>query len=497
MLFFSTIIISSSGAFYIYTRQLDIENDSNNRQEQLLNFIIQPLSLALWNLNLPQIDELVAPLQHNSTYCGLRVLDANNSVLRELNAPSTSAKTIHHIPILFSNPHIKATKPERIGTLELCRDTNLLRADLRREAFLQSVVHVIIVLIIVGGCLISMTLLAAPLLDIGEVMRQQSAGLRPITNPELLKNNEIGILGQTFNTMVQALSTNQAALILAKQRAENANIAKTDFLSNISHELRTPMHAILNYTDMGLRHLHNDSPEKLQKYFTNIQTAGERLLILINDLLDLSKLETQKVILDMQPLYPMDIVQNAITEMEGLLRSKNLDCSSLHLNIPLPHEDFPPTLAPTTRTTFERKHCTPLMSNEHKDTIKINADRARLVQVLVNILGNAVRHSPEQATITLSATKDNEWWQLSISNTGNTIPENELESIFDKFSQSSKTKSGAGGTGLGLAICREIIHAHHGIIWAENNPDGNGVTFYIALPIATTTPTSQIVPDAS
>jgi signal transduction histidine kinase len=250
-----------------------------------------------------------------------------------------------------------------------------------------------------------------------------------------------------------------AGLLKAKLEAEQANHAKSEFLTNVTHELRTPMHAILSYAGLGRDKIGKLPDEKLADYFERIQVSGGRLLHLIDDLLDLSKLEADKMLLNRRPSGPVELCQRVIADLEPLLAARQL----------------------TTRLDVSG------------EVGAINADPERINQVLRNLLANAIRFSPEGGEVTLTLSPDGlpgrragdsgsiAAVRIVVADRGVGIPAAELETIFDKFVQSSKTRTGAGGTGLGLAICREIVLAHHGQIWAHNRV-GGGAEFAILLP---------------
>ncbi|MBL8446764.1 MAG: PAS domain-containing sensor histidine kinase [Zoogloeaceae bacterium] len=249
-------------------------------------------------------------------------------------------------------------------------------------------------------------------------------------------------------------------LLRAKEVAEAANEAKSRFLANISHELRTPLHAILSNAKLGIRKGEHLTGEKAREYFDRIQVSGDRLLRLLNDLLDLSKLEAGRMVLDCRPVSLAVLVREAVGEFEALFVSRHLS----------------------------------LQVHEEPDVPMARLDPARAGQVIRNLLANAAKFSPEGGAIHVRV--GGAWLHgdpgqearpaasLVVCDGGPGIPDDELDSIFESFVQSSRTRSGAGGTGLGLSICREIVAAHGGRIWAANQKEG-GARFEAVWPAAT------------
>lgn len=244
-------------------------------------------------------------------------------------------------------------------------------------------------------------------------------------------------------------------LVYAKEAAESANAAKSEFLANMSHELRTPMHAILSFAQMGNHRAISDavSREKLKQYFERIDTSAERLLLLLNTLLDLSKLEAGKMTYDIREHDLCQIIDGAVTELSALATSRGV----------------------TLQVSTERA------------PLSLECDALRIGQVVRNLLSNAIKFTPAGRSVTVRAQYGESagcesLMHFIVSDEGIGIPEDELETVFDKFVQSSKTKSGAGGTGLGLPISREIVTHHQGKIWARNNHNG-GAEFHVELPV--------------
>jgi len=231
---------------------------------------------------------------------------------------------------------------------------------------------------------------------------------------------------------------------LARRAADAANNAKSAFLSNIAHELRVPMHSIIHLANIGRTKISRGVTEDTEKYLDGIVSSGKRLLTLLNDLLDLDKLEAGKTNYDFQRSSLSEVAQIAQSELAALLAIKNLKVELV-------------TAGCDCLATF---------------------DRPSMIQVAVNLLSNAIKFSPAGSTITVSiasAAQDSGAPALlcCTADSGPGIPQHELEIIFNKFVQSSKTKHDPASTGLGLSICREIIAAHGGRIWAENrNPTG-------------------------
>jgi signal transduction histidine kinase len=223
---------------------------------------------------------------------------------------------------------------------------------------------------------------------------------------------------------------------------------KSQFLANMSHELRTPLNAVLGYTELILDGIYGETPDKIQEILQRIQLSGQHLLSLINDILDLSKMEAGQLRLSLGDYSIAEVVHTVITAMESLAAEKQLDLSATL-----------PTDLPRGR-----------------------GDERRIAQVLLNLVGNAIKFT-EAGEVRVRAMVADAAYIVSVSDTGPGISEADQQQIFEEFHQadSSSTKQ-KGGTGLGLSIARRIVEMHGGRIWVESRL-GKGSTFWFTLPV--------------
>ena len=239
----------------------------------------------------------------------------------------------------------------------------------------------------------------------------------------------------------------EAEMFAAKETALQANQSKIEFLAKMSHEIRTPLHGILSYTQMGMTRFDKVDLDKIKRYFTNIDTSAQKLVMLFNDLFDASKLEAGVMRFDFvyQDLRP--VIKSCIQEQAVLAGNKQIDI----------------VLVGHAQMAF--------------------FDATRVSQVMCNLLCNAVRLTEPNKRILVKIERlDSMRTQVTVSDEGPGILEDELRGIFNQFVQSRQQELNTGGTGLGLAISREIISAHRGQIWAENRAS-LGADFKFILPI--------------
>jgi len=247
---------------------------------------------------------------------------------------------------------------------------------------------------------------------------------------------------------VQKLAETNRELELRSREIERADRLKSEFLASMSHELRTPLHTIIGFSELLGEELEGPLNEKQKRFIQHIHNDSMHLLDLINDILDLSKIEAGRLELRPEPFDLAAMVTESIASVRGLAEAKSIVLETA-LNIPM----------------------------------AIEADRLRVKQVLVNLLSNAVKFTPQGGRVGVEAGLLGTFVAISVVDTGVGIPREEHASIFDKFYQVGATTKGVReGTGLGLAITKRLVEQHGGAIHVESERNrGSRFTFTIPL----------------
>jgi signal transduction histidine kinase len=232
------------------------------------------------------------------------------------------------------------------------------------------------------------------------------------------------------------------------QQLAEASQHKSQFLANMSHELRTPLNAILGYTELILDNLYGDTPDKMRGVLERIERNGRHLLGLINDVLDLSKIEAGQLTLSLADYSLKNVVHSVYSAVEPLANEKKLA-----FKVELP-----------------------------RDIPSGRGDERRLTQVLLNLVGNAIKFT-DAGEVVVKATQSSGSFEVTVRDTGPGISEADQAKLFQEFQQADNSITRKkGGTGLGLAISKRIIEMHGGRIWVDSRP-GAGSTFSFTLPI--------------
>ncbi len=257
---------------------------------------------------------------------------------------------------------------------------------------------------------------------------------------EVPNRDEIGALAADVNRMSDELQR-------LYQELESASRHKSDFLATMSHELRTPLNAIIGFSEVLHEQMFGELNERQLAYVEDVLAAGKHLLSLINDVLDLAKIEAGKMELELSEVEIPEVLSSAVS-----MHSERASRGGVELSL---------TTEP--------------------GEITISADGRRVRQIVFNLVSNAVKFTPADGHVDVSARLDDGRVEIAVADTGPGIAPEELEAIFEEFKQATDGKR-AEGTGLGLPLSRKLVELHGGRLWVESAAD-NGSTFRFTLPI--------------
>ena len=269
------------------------------------------------------------------------------------------------------------------------------------------------------------------------------------------------IAGEFTSGVIELLTTfaNQSALAIQNARLfrelayksrqlEVASQHKSEFLANMSHELRTPLNAIIGFSEVLTERMFGELNEKQDEYLKDIYVSGTHLLSLINDILDLSKIEAGRMELESTEFHLPTAIENALTLVRERAGRRSLG----------------------------------LQTNIDDRLGQIQADERKVRQVVLNLLSNAIKFTPEGGRIEVGAVPKDGFVEVSVSDTGTGIAPEDQEKVFEEFRQVGTAAKKIEGTGLGLTLCRKFVELHGGRIWVKSEL-GQGSTFTFTIPM--------------
>ncbi len=267
-------------------------------------------------------------------------------------------------------------------------------------------------------------------------------------SPRRAVEEKVNVLNQNLERRSAELAAANEELSFQNREVERTNRLKSEFLASMSHELRTPLNTILGFSELLSEEGAGPLNDKQKRFVTHISRDAHHLLELINDILDLSKIEAGRLELRPEPFAMAVAIAEVLTSIRPLAAAKNI-----------------------------------MIDSDLDTTMILQADRLRFKEILYNLFSNAIKFTPANGRIWIESTVDGGSVRILIGDTGIGIAPEDQQSIFESFRQASATTKGVReGTGLGLAITKRLVEHHGGRIWVESEP-GAGSRFYFTLPV--------------
>ncbi len=423
--------------------------------------------VLLARLRFKEVGNLIATLQINSNQT-VYVVDPGTQIV----AQGTNAVHLANTPLVLPAQDgdttglsganvILATNSVQIGAETLLIVAERLTSDALAlaQSSLYAAVVITAIALVVAIALVWLTVrqVVRPVEKLSEVAHAIQKGDFSVRS-DVRSQDEIGQLGLAFNEMAQAIQVREkdlldqaAELRVATARAREAARVKGEFLANVSHELRTPLNAIIGFSDMLLVGMNGPLNEKQQHKMERLKENGSRLLALINDLLDLTRIDAGRIEMVEKPYSPRALAERISAQMESLAVESNL--------------------------VFETR-----VDAQMPELIM--GDEKRIEQVAVNLLSNAFKFTKEgSVTLSIDTQPEQDQWTLSVTDTGIGVPPHAVNIIFEEFRQLDGSYSRAyRGSGLGLAITRNLVRMMGGKISVKSIV-GSGSTFIVELPL--------------
>ncbi|MCK4359200.1 MAG: HAMP domain-containing protein [Candidatus Cloacimonetes bacterium] len=457
----TTVFVLLFYSIFLFFNNLEIYRKSViNQLESLAELIISKSLPALYCSDNAATEEVLSSLTSEKDIINAWIYDANGNLFAKY---SKSGYSNFNFPKIEKKSHKVGTgiailtkrilqNGEFIGMLSLRLKVRQFQDIVKQNlliAFLALDVGIIFALLL---SIISQKDISNPILRLAKTIDGISKTGNYSIRVKKEGKDEIGILYDGFNNMLEQICITENALAESKIAAEYANKAKSEFLANMSHELRTPLNAIIGFSELLDDQIFGEINIKQKKYVNNIIASGHHLLSLINDILDLSKVEAGKMEIKLSIIKVKNTLQNSLVMIKERCLRHGI---KLKLNIP-----------------------------QEVKYLEVTADERKFKQIMFNLLSNAAKFTPDGGSITVDVNRTKSDLSISVKDNGIGIKKQDQKRIFGEFEQlDSSFARKHQGTGLGLALTKRLVELHGGNIWVESEGEGKGSTFTFVIPI--------------
>jgi len=422
------------------------------------------IGLAMWDMNQVQLESIIRGLVKFPEINGAVLYNGTNNVIYSSGDVSDSFSAqvaLYHHPVLYSYRNEQTV----IGQLTLSAPANVV-LDRVGLGFVLLIISAVIKTLCLWIIFLyfSRTLLQEPLSQITSQIKASTLNHSNTTLPldkTVYGETELTLLSETFHTMLETILDSQQELQnindtlkqrtfemeKARDEAEHANMAKSEFLSSMTHELRTPMTAILGFSQLLELDPKHTLTQEQNESIQYIKDSGEHLLLLINNVLDLAKIESGNLDAKIEKVEVFSLVEEVVNLMKAEAEKSSVI----------------------------------LVSNIDKNsTITLKADYKKLKQVLLNFASNGIKYNTENGVVCFSSTiTAHGTIRINVSDTGTGVEKESLVAIFKPFIRLGMANSSLSGTGIGLTICKQLVELMNGEIGVLQKPKGKGLTFWV------------------